>query len=80
MISHPKDIIIGLLVAYIVADILLIYASDRGHLGLFGALQRAGSENVLVVLVIAAGFGILAWYLARKSRELFSVKKTEEKN
>jgi hypothetical protein len=78
MPHHIKDILIGLLVAYVVADLLLAYATKSRHPGLFAALQTAmNDENVAVVLVIAACVGILAYVAARRSskRSGFSTKK-----
>lgn len=77
--SHMKDILIGLLVAYVVADLLLAYATKARHPGLFAALQSAmRDENIAVVLVIAACVGILAYVAARRSsRSGFSTKKDE---
>ncbi len=74
---HVKDILIGLLVAYVVADLLLAYATKARHPGLFAALQAAASdENMAVVLVIAAAVGILAYVVARRSsRSGFTTKK-----
>jgi hypothetical protein len=74
MPHHVKDILIGLLVAYVALDILLSMAGR--HQGMFGALARASSdENVAIILVIGLGLGFLAYYLAKHSREMYSTKK-----
>lgn len=77
MPHHIRDILIGLLVAYVVADLLLAYATKSRHPGLFAALQSAmNDENIAVVLVIAACVGILAYVVARRSsRSGFTTKK-----
>ena len=72
---HMKDLIIAVLVAYVVIDLLLAYAT-RQHAGMLSALERVGSdENVMVVVALGLGAGFLAYWLARRSRELFSTKK-----
>lgn len=75
--AHMKDILIGLLVAYVVADLLLAYATKARHPGLFAAMQAAmHDENVAVVMVIAACVGVLAYVIARRSsRSGFTTKK-----
>lgn len=76
---HLKDLLIGLLTAYVVIDLLLMYATKSRHPGLFAAVQSAmHDENVAIVLVIGAAVGVLAYVLARRSREMFSTKKVEE--
>jgi hypothetical protein len=71
---HLKDVIIGVLVAYVVIDLLLSYATDH-HRGMLSVLSRIGSdENCMVVVVLGVGAGILGYTLARRSRELFSIK------
>lgn len=77
MPHHIKDILIGLLVAYVVADLLLAYATKARHPGLFASLQAAmHDENIAIVLVIAACVGILAYVAARRSsRSGFTTKK-----
>ena len=78
MPSHMKDILIGLLVAYVVIDLLLAYATRSSHSGLMAALSAAAQdENIAVVVVLGLGAGFLAYYLARNSSELFSTKKDE---
>lgn len=78
MLHHWKDILIGLLVAYIVIDLLLAYATKSRHPGLFRGLENAvKDESYGIVLVIGVGAGFLAYYLARKSRDLFSIKKSD---
>lgn len=76
---HMRDILIGLLVAYVVADLLLAYATKARHPGLFASLQAAmHDENIAIVLVIAACVGILAYVAARRSsRSGFATKKDE---
>jgi len=67
---HFKDIIIGILVAYVVIDLLLAYAIRVRHPGVFVTISTAISdENTGVVLVIGIAAGIMAYYAARKSRE-----------
>ncbi len=79
MPRHIKDLLIGILVAYAAIDFLLMYATKNRHPGLFSAIQNAmHDENVAVVVVIGVCVGILAYVLARRSRELFTTKKEEQ--
>ena len=74
---HLKDIILGVLVTYVVIDLLLAYAIRVRHPGVFATISEAiTDENIGVVLVIGVAAGILAYYVARKSREQFSVKRS----
>jgi hypothetical protein len=75
-IEHRKDLLIAILVAYVVIDLLLAYAIKARHPGVLASISNAmEDENIAVVLVIGIGAGVLAYYLARRSRELFSTKK-----
>jgi H+/Cl- antiporter ClcA len=76
--SQIKDIIIGVLVAYVVIDLLLMYATKSRHPGLFGALSDSMKDDgVMMVVAIGIGLGFLAYYLARKSRDMFTTKRDE---
>lgn len=73
---HAKDLIIAVLVAYLVVDLLLAYAIKARHPGVLQTLSASlQDENVAVVLAIGLGAGVLAYYLARRSRDLFTIKK-----
>jgi hypothetical protein len=72
---HIKDIVLGVLVAYVVIDLLLAYAIRVRHPGVFATLTASLSdENIGVVLVLGIAAGLLVYYLARKSREQFSTR------
>ena len=78
MPAHMKDILLGLLAAYVAVDLLLAYASKSRHPGLLAVLQQSmNDENVAVVLVIGVCVGLLVYVLARRSRQLFTTKKDE---
>lgn len=78
MPRHIRDILLGLLSAYVAIDLLLAYGSKSRHPGLFATLQQSMSdENVAVVLVIGVCVGILVYVLARRSRDLYTTKKDE---
>lgn len=71
---HIKDIVLGVLVAYVVIDLLLAYAVRVRHPGVLATVTSALSdENVGVVLVLGIASGLLAYYFARKSREQFTI-------
>lgn len=73
---HIKDVVLGVLVAYVVMDLLLAYAIKTRHPGVLASISSAMSdENVGVVVVIGLASGLLAYYFARKGREAFSIKK-----
>jgi hypothetical protein len=72
---HPKDILLGVLVAYVVIDLLLAYALKARHPGVLTSIWSALSdENVGVVLVLGVASGMIAYYLARKSREHYTIR------
>lgn len=69
MPKYAEDIILGLLVAYVVIDMLLAYMSKSRHPGMFETLKNSmHDENIAAVLVIGLGAGVLAYYLARRAR------------
>lgn len=71
-----KDAILGVLVAYVVIDLLLAYAIRVRHPGVVSTVMSAlEDENIGVVLVIGIASGLLAYYISRKSREQFSMIK-----
>ena len=79
MPRHMKDLLLGLLAAYVVIDLLLAYATKSRHPGMVAALQSAmHDENIAIVLVIGVAVGVLVYMLARRSREMFSTKKEVE--
>jgi len=66
-----KDIIIGLLTAYVVIDLLLIYNSAHHHSGALGALGEAfNDQNIAVIVVMGMAAGLLAYYAARRYHEI----------
>lgn len=76
---NVKDAIIALLVFYVVADLLLIWKSNGGHLGLIGGLQSAmRSEDAYVVLIIAGIAAAIAYTLSMKIREHFTMLPNSE--
>ena len=69
MPKHIEDVILGLLVAYVVIDVLLAYMSKSRHPGMLETLKNSmHDENIAAVLVIGLGAGVLAYYLARRAR------------
>ena len=77
--GHIKDLIIAVLVFYVVVDILLTFAAKARHPGLFSTLSRSlEDEGVMVVVAIGLGVAVLAYFLARRSREMFTPVKTDE--
>jgi hypothetical protein len=75
---HAKDLIIAFLVAYVVIDLLLAYAIKSRHPGVMETISRSlQDENVMVVLAIGVAAGVLAYYLARRSNDMFTTQKDE---
>jgi hypothetical protein len=73
--SQIKNILIGVLVAYLALDVLLMYATKNRHPGLFAVLMASMKDNnVVVALVVSVAIGFLAWYLASRT-ECFTTKK-----
>lgn len=70
MPRHILDIVLGLLVAYVVIDLLLAYMSKSRHPGMLETLKNSmHDENIAAILVIGLGAGVLAYYLARKAHK-----------
>lgn len=65
--SKVKDVIIGVLVAYVALDLLLHCITAGSRPGLFQALgMYSDTGNVILVLILAIAFGVGAWYLASR--------------
>ena len=63
-----KNIVIGVLIAYLVVDLMMAYVTKSSHPGLFGSLVASYNDtNVLMVLIIGAIVGFIAWYLSSTS-------------
>ena len=74
-----KDIVIGVLVAYVVIDVLISMLAKRAHPSLIEKmLSGLDQENVMMACVIGVLAGVLAWYLAKNSKELFTVVKSRD--
>jgi hypothetical protein len=76
MISvNKKDLLISLLVAYVTMDLLLAYAMKMRHPGVFETLKNSiKDENAAVVIALGVGAGVVTYFLAKRSREMFSIK------
>jgi hypothetical protein len=76
--GHIKDLLIAVLSFHVVVDVMLTFATKARHPGLFATLQRSmEDENVMVVVAIGLGVAVLVYWLARRSREMFTTKKSE---
>ena len=69
---HLKDILIGILVTYVVIDLLISMLANRNHPSLLEKmLSGLDEENIMMACVIGILVGVLAWYLAKNSKELY---------
>lgn len=69
---NGKDIIIGILVAYIVLDLLLSFYT-KCRKDVFSILKDTlTNENIAVVVVISIACGFIGYYLSSRTREYFS--------
>ena len=74
-----KDILIGILVAYVVMDVLISMLAKRSYPSLIEKmLGGLDQENVMMACVIGVLAGVLAWYLAKNSKELFKPLEVQE--
>lgn len=68
--QHLKDILIGLLVAYVVADLLISFLAKRKHPSLVEKLVSSlDEENMIMAAIIAVLSGVLAWYLSKQRKD-----------
>ena len=72
MQMNLKDILIGVLVAYVVIDVSISMLAKRSYPSLIEKMMSGlDQENVMMACVIGVLVGVLAWYLAKNSKELF---------
>lgn len=68
-----KNILLGLLVAYVVMDLLVSMLARRKHPSLLEkVMENLDEENVMMACVIGVLAGILTWYLASNSKEMYT--------
>lgn len=76
---HIKDVLLGILAAYVAVDLLLAYSVGARHPGVLATIMSTlKDENIGIVLAIGLGVGILTYHFARKSRERFSIKNNRD--
>ena len=69
---HWKDILIGVLVAYVVIDVLMGLTMKRKYPSLFEKfMEMVWNQNSIVVLLIGLLIGFAAWYFSSRSKECF---------
>ena len=68
-----KDVVIGLLVAYVVIDVLLSFMIKRKYPSLVEKLiESISSSNGIIIIGIGILAGFVAWYLSSKSKECYT--------
>jgi len=74
-----KDVLIGLLVAYIAIDVMMSSMMKRSMPNAFEKMMDAVSDsNGLLVIVIGLLIGLCAWYFASRSKECFKFTKSKD--
>lgn len=70
--TNWKDILIGVLVAYVVIDVMMAYAMKRSSPScLEKAMAAMSDQSGLVAVIIGVLVGVVVWYLASRSKECF---------
>jgi len=76
---HWRDLLIGVLVAYVVTDVVLSFMIKGRHPGLIkGLMQSMDDQNVCVAVVCGVTAGLVAYYAALKAHEMFSMRKSDD--
>ena len=75
-----KDIIIGVLVAYVVIDLMLAHMRQPPFpCTLQNVFDNIRDQDVLIITVVGVLIGFAVWYLSTKSRTEPFVTKEEDK-
>lgn len=70
--TNWKDVLIGVLVAYVVIDVMLAYAMKRSSPScLEKAMEALNDQSGIVIMIVGALAGVVVWYLASRSKECF---------
>lgn len=74
-----KDILIGVLVAYVAVEILVSYSMRRkAPTCIEKAMEMMSSADGVMVVFLGVLIGLVAWYLSSRAKEGFKIKKAEE--
>jgi len=76
---HWKDIVIGILVAYVAIDLMLACMMKRRSPSAFERMIKAvsGGEGLMIV-VLGLLIGLAAWYFSSRSKEYFRFSKKKQ--
>ncbi len=76
-----KDVIIGVLAAYVVIDLMLAYMRQPPFPCTFQKVfDNIRDQDVLIITVVGVLIGVAIWYLSKMSRtEPFTTKAEEDK-
>ena len=69
-----KDVVIGLLVAYIVVDIMMAYALKKRYPSLMEkTLSSLNNQGTVVAIIIGLLLGLMAWYFSKRTISSFKI-------
>nr|QBK86337.1 MAG: uncharacterized protein LCMAC102_01320 [Marseillevirus LCMAC102] len=81
MKANWKDILIGVLVAYVVVDLLMVSVMKTKHPSCLRTMMKLYSDqNGLIVIAIGVLVGGAAWYFSSLNKERFEVGKIQPEN
>jgi len=76
-----KDILIGVLIGYVVIDIMMSYMVRRSMPSCFEKMVAASkSQNGMMAIFIGILVGLSAWYLISQNTEGFEFEKDEKED
>ncbi len=74
--ANWKDVLIGVLVAYVVIDLLMVFVMQRKEPSCLEKMMKLYSDqNGLVVIVVGVLVGVAAWYFASLAKERLELEK-----
>lgn len=72
MKTNWKDVLLGVLMAYVVIDMMIAYTMKQSSPScLEKMVESISNQSGIVAVIVGVIVGVVVWYLASKSKECF---------